>query len=136
MRAVASAAIDVAAWPACAASYSPLGDPGSELDVCKRSGRAERTTVLSETRPEAGLTLFRVLREGLRLDESLSRMTAGRNASIETASRTHVPDSASPARAMPHRLAASVPDASALARRGSSSASVRHIAPPFSIAVA
>jgi hypothetical protein len=36
----------------------------------KRWGRAQRTTVLSETRHGAGLTLLRVLRGGLELDET------------------------------------------------------------------
>jgi len=48
--------------------------------------------VLSETRLEAGLMLFRVLREGLWLRECLG-VTAGRaNAAGETVSRTLVPD--------------------------------------------
>jgi hypothetical protein len=59
---------------------------------CKREGRARRTMVLSETRLEAGLMLFRVLREGLWLRECLG-VTAGRaNAVNETVSRTLVPD--------------------------------------------
>src|SRR5213593_1879107 len=40
--------------------------------------RDARTTVLSETRPEAGLTLVRVLRGGLELGEYLGRLRAGR----------------------------------------------------------
>ena len=41
-------------------------------DGAKHWGRAGRTKVLSETRPvRAGLTLIRVLREGLWLDECL-----------------------------------------------------------------
>lgn len=65
---------------------------GSCGDACKRWGRARRTMVLSETRLEAGLMLFRVLREGLWLRECLD-VTAGRaNAANETASRTLVPD--------------------------------------------
>lgn len=65
---------------------------GSCWDVCKREGRARRTMVLSETRPEAGLMLFRVLREGLWLRECLG-VTAGRaNAADETGSRTLAPD--------------------------------------------
>jgi len=51
-----------------------------------------RTTVLSETRPEAGLRLIQVLRGGLELDECLGE-TAGRaNGLLETAPRTLVPD--------------------------------------------
>ena len=54
--------------------------------------RARRTMVLSETRLEAGLMLFRVLREGLWLRECLG-VTAGRaNAANETVSRTLAPD--------------------------------------------
>jgi hypothetical protein len=43
---------------------------GSDLMLRTRD-RAVRTTVLSETRLEAGLTHVRVLREGLELDECL-----------------------------------------------------------------
>ena len=59
---------------------------------CKRWVRARRTTVLSETRPAAGLTLLRVLRGGLELGEDLG-VTAGRaNDLLEPAPRTLVPD--------------------------------------------
>ena len=48
--------------------------------------------VLSETRHEAGLLLFQVLRGGLTFKECLGK-TAGRaNHANETAPRTHVPD--------------------------------------------
>jgi hypothetical protein len=51
-----------------------------------------RTTVLSETRSEAGLWLIRVLRGGLELGKCLGE-TAGRaNGLLETAPRTLVPD--------------------------------------------
>ena len=51
-----------------------------------------RTTVLSETRHEAGLRLIRVLRGGLELGEYLGE-TAGRvNVLLETVPRTLVPD--------------------------------------------
>ena len=51
-----------------------------------------RTTVLSETRPAAGLWLIRVLRGSLGLGECLGE-TAGRaNVLLETVPRTLVPD--------------------------------------------
>ncbi len=40
---------------------------------------------------ETGLTLFRVLREGLWLGEDLGEIAGRANAADETASRTHVP---------------------------------------------
>ena len=62
------------------------------LDECKRRVRAMRTTVPSETRHGAGLTLLLVLRGDLELGECLG-VTAGRaDGSVETAPRTVVLD--------------------------------------------
>ena len=77
------------------AVFFRIGHLDSTLDPtgrCKRLVRARRTTVLSETRHAAGLTLLRVLRGGLELGEYLG-LTAGRaNGLLETAPRTLVPD--------------------------------------------
>ena len=74
-----------------------------------------RTMVLSETRPEAGLRLFRVLRGGLELGECLGE-TAGRaNVLLETTPRTRVPDPEAVGQGVtPHRRLAG-PGASSLA---------------------
>ena len=49
-----------------------------------------QTIVLSETRPEAGLTLLRVLRGGLELGECLGGTVSRANGLLETAPRTVV----------------------------------------------
>ena len=51
-----------------------------------------RTMVLSETRHEAGLRLFRVLRGGLELIEYLGETVGRANVLLETTPRTLVPD--------------------------------------------
>ncbi len=53
-------AMKILAW-----MIDPSGLDGVDL------GRTTRTMVLSETQPGAGLTLLRVLREGLELDSCL-----------------------------------------------------------------
>lgn len=65
----------------------------SVLDVCKREGfaRGEPWFYL-RLGSKAGLTLFRVLREGLRLHECLGVTASRANAADETVSRTLVPD--------------------------------------------
>ena len=66
----------------------PRGGSRAVVDVCKRRrvARGEPWFYL-RLGVTAGLTLFRVLQEGLSLDESLSPRRAGRNAQGETASR-------------------------------------------------
>ena len=65
-------------------------DSRSHLDARKHRGPGTQTMVLSETRPEAGLTLLRVWRGGLELGECLGE-TAGRaDDLLETAPRTGV----------------------------------------------
>src|SRR6266566_8149755 len=60
------------------ASVSSLSAPDPPLDDSQALGsRDARTMVLSETRPEAGLTLLRVLRGGLELGQFLGRLRAG-----------------------------------------------------------
>jgi hypothetical protein len=84
--------------PCCSFGQAVLSSSASFLSsehrsvwtLSKRAGRTTRTMVLSETRHTAGLTLLRVLREGLWLDTCLGVTMAGRNALAETASRTVV----------------------------------------------
>ena len=74
------------------ASFTSLETPDPTWTNASAGVARTRTTVLSETRPGAGLTLLRVLRGGLALDECLG-VTAGRaNGPLETAPRTLVPD--------------------------------------------
>jgi hypothetical protein len=59
-------------------------------DAGKHWGPGLQTMVLSETRPEAGLTLLRVLRGGLGLGECLGGTASRANDLLETAPRTGV----------------------------------------------
>ena len=70
---------------------SPRVDFRSQLDARKQGGVPDtQTIVLSETRPEAGLTLLRVLRGGLELGECLDGTISRANDLLETAPRTVV----------------------------------------------
>ncbi len=81
-----------AAGQSASASFSSSFELRSDGRMTSTYGlRAPQTTVLSETRHGAGLTLLQVLRRGLELGECLGPTADRANWNYETALRTLVP---------------------------------------------